>query len=248
MPISALRWLVAALVWAALAAPAVMTAAWAYEADRDAARASVAGRVVFAGPLPKSKPSPVHRDSAFCGTSMPNEALRITGDVRALASVVVSLEGVLRGKPVVPDLVSFANRNCRFQPRISAAAVGSQIEITNSDPIMHNTHIHRSSRFGPTVLNVAQPAGGNVIRKPLQETGLLDVRCDAHPFMFAAIHVFEHPYFAVTDETGRFELTHVPPGTYRLRLWHEMFGTREMPITVPETDLSAGDVEFRSEE
>ena len=30
-----------------------------------------------------------------------------------------------------------------------------------------------------------------------------------------------HPYYAVTDESGRFELTDVPPGEYELVAWHE---------------------------
>ena len=35
------------------------------------------------------------------------------------------------------------------------------------------------------------------------------------------IFVVPHPYYAVTDESGKFELTDVPPGEYELVAWHE---------------------------
>jgi hypothetical protein len=82
----------------------------------------------------------------------------------------------------------------------------------------------------------------------LHESGLLDIRCDAHAFMYASIHVFEHPYFAVTNESGRFELTHVPPGTYRLKVWHETLGVRERTVVVPDRDSVTVDVELYTEE
>ena len=74
-----------------------------------------------------------------------------------------------------------------------------------------------------------------VIMKTLQITGFFDIRCDAHTFMQASMHVFEHPYFTMTDSTGRFEMAQVPPGTYRLRMWHEALGARTKTITVPST-------------
>jgi hypothetical protein len=116
---------------------------------------------------------------------------------------------------------------------VSVAAVGTTLEIRNLDPILHNLHVRRETRFGPTVMNVIQPAGTRSVQKPFSESGFLDVRCDVHAFMSAFIHVFDHPYFTTTDPTGSFAMTKVPPGLYKLQIWHEQFGTRERTINVP---------------
>lgn len=126
------------------------------------------------------------------------------------------------------------NANCRFRPRAIAGQVG-EIEIRNSDPIMHNTHIKQGSKYGANVINVIQPVGAKPIVKRIDAPAVLDVRCDAHPFMQASVHLFSHRYFAVTDAQGRFQLPPVPPGTYTLRLWHETLGTRERTVTVTST-------------
>lgn len=39
--------------------------------------------------------------------------------------------------------------------------------------------------------------------------------------MSAEMMVVQHPYYAVTDESGKFEFTDVPPGTYQIVAWHE---------------------------
>jgi hypothetical protein len=41
--------------------------------------------------------------------------------------------------------------------------------------------------------------------------------------MLAWLHAFEHPYHAVSDAEGRFQLTGIPPGQYVVRAWHEGF-------------------------
>jgi hypothetical protein len=220
----------------------------AYEVDQSIGGVTVNGRAVLTGALPKPKPLPVHRDSAFCGKTMPHEGLQVDGSSREVGGVVVSLEGVAKGKPLEEQTLLFENRTCRFLPRVNAVAAGSLLVISNADPIMHNTHVRKDSRFGVTVVNVAQPPGSKDIRKHLHESGLLDIRCDAHAFMYASIHVFEHPYFAVTNESGRFELTHVPPGTYRLKVWHETLGVRERTVVVPGKDSVTVDVELHPEE
>jgi hypothetical protein len=126
--------------------------------------------------------------------------------------------------------------------------VGSVLEILNTDPILHNTHIRVDNRLGQTIINVVQPAGVDVIMKSLQIAGYFDIRCDAHTFMQASMHVFEHPYYALTDKTGRFEMAQVPPGTYRLRMWHEALGARTKTITVPSSGSLTLDLGFGSEE
>jgi hypothetical protein len=221
----------------------------AYEVDQAVSGVTVHGRVTFTGPLPKPEALPVHRDSKFCGETVQVEPVQLDRGSRGVAEVVVSLEHVERGKPITDaQAYVFENRSCRFVPRSNAAIVGSSIEIRNADPILHNTHIRKGDRFGPTLVNVAQPAGTPMIRKPLREAGLMDVRCDAHPFMHATVYVFDHPYFAMTDSSGRFELTQVPAGTYKLRAWHEKLGAKEKSIMISAGQSITMDVEFGSED
>jgi hypothetical protein len=196
---------------------------------------TVRGQVSFHGPMPRADRLPVPRDSAFCGKTMVNESLRVDSKTHGVASAVVSFENGT-GEPIMPQAaqISLDNHGCRFVPRVRATTAGAWLSIGNADPILHNTRVRKNSRYGETVVNVALPAGVKVIRKPLTEPGFLDVRCAAHPFMQASIHVFEHPYFAVTDETGLFAVTGVPPGTYRVRVWHEVLRVREQTVVVPD--------------
>lgn len=203
----------------------------AYEVDLSAGKTTVRGQVTLRGPAPLAERVTVLRDSAFCGETVPNESLQVDRRSNGVAAVVVSLEGVTVGKPFPEDRwLALENRTCRFSPHVKAVQVGSQMEVSNADPVLHNTHIRKSEA---TFLNVALPPGGKAIRKTLADPGRLDVRCDAHRFMRASVHVFAHPYFTVTDPAGKFELTEVPPGAYRIRVWHETLGMREKAVTVP---------------
>jgi uncharacterized protein YcnI len=40
------------------------------------------------------------------------------------------------------------------------------------------------------------------------------------------------PYVAVTDNSGAFKLTDVPPGSYTLEVWHEKLGKSTQKVTV----------------
>ena len=233
-----------------LAVLAVLEPVMAYEGDPTVAGVTVSGRVLYTGSLPKPDRVPVHRDSRFCGETVSIDKIQVERASGGIEGVVISLEGISRGKPLVPDktVITFENRTCRFVPRTNVAVVGTVLEILNSDPILHNTHMRIDGRSGPTIINVVQPAGVDVIIKTLQIAGFFDIRCDAHTFMQASMHVFEHPYFAMTDSTGRFEMAQVPPGTYRLRMWHEALGARTKTITVPSTGSLTVDLGLSPEE
>jgi hypothetical protein len=50
---------------------------------------------------------------------------------------------------------------------------------------------------------------------------LVTLKCNGgHVWMNAEMFVAPHPYYAVTDVSGRFELTDVPPGQYEIVAWH----------------------------
>jgi uncharacterized protein (DUF2141 family) len=62
----------------------------------------------------------------------------------------------------------------------------------------------------------------------------MQVNCDTHAWMRGYIHVFDHPFFAVTDDKGSFSVPNIPPGTYTLKAWHEKAGLQSIEIKVPE--------------
>src|SRR5438445_10029621 len=64
------------------------------------------------------------------------------------------------------------------------------------------------------------------ITRRLTRPGVVRVRCDAHPHMFAWLIVHDSPYVAVTDDRGAFRIADVPPGTYKVTMWHEGFRPR----------------------
>ena len=50
--------------------------------------------------------------------------------------------------------------------------------------------------------------------------------------MNAYVNVVSHPFFAVTNGDGTFEIKGLPPGTYTVELWHEQLGTQTQSVTV----------------
>lgn len=88
-------------------------------------------------------------------------------------------------------------------------------DVVVSVKILRNTHGVVGKK---TMLNVAQVAGSRSIPKTLKRSGLHAIRGDKHMFMTGAFQVFDHPYFAVTDELGTFQLPWLSAGTYTIVL------------------------------
>jgi hypothetical protein len=196
---------------------------------------TVTGRVVWHG-APRSLPdAEVKVDRHVCGDHAASEAL-VVGRGGGVRWAVAYLEGAA-APPAEPTEVALANRRCRFVPHVLAARVGAEIAVINEDPVLHNL---RARLPGPReVFNVVQPTQGQVSRRAIKRAGVIRVTCDAHPTMLAWIVAFEHPFFAVTDGEGRFAIAGVPPGTYRLSLWHERQGAALDPALSREVVVPA---------
>lgn len=208
--------LLAALAALGLAAAPVA----AYEAVAVPDGGALAGSLKFGGAPPKLDPIPVNKNRDVCGVEKPSEAL-VVGPDRGVRGGVVKLEGVARGKKGTGDVV-LDNAKCVFVSHVTAVGPGDRARVKNSDAILHNTHGFLGK---PTVFNLALPNKDQMIdiTKRLQKPGVIRVLCDAHPHMSAWLVVHDSPYVTVTDERGAFRLGDIPPGAYRVTLWHPGF-------------------------
>jgi hypothetical protein len=186
----------------------------------------VTGTVKFVGAPPKLEPLRVNKNREVCGESKESEAL-VVGAGGAVRGSVVLIEGVRQGKKAEGE-VTIDNSRCLFVPHVSALMTGARARVKNSDAILHNTHgFHAAPGTSgrQTVFNLALPSAGQVIdiTRRLSKPGPVRLLCDAHPHMFGWVYVHDSPYVAVTDERGMFRIDGVPPGTYRITMWHEGF-------------------------
>jgi len=206
-----------------LALSVLATAAGAYEIVTIPDGGTLTGVVRFVGAPPTLSPIPVNKNRDVCGDQKVSEAL-VLGPERGVRDTVVMIEGVVRGKRSTGDVI-VDNRHCLFVGHVTAVMPGDRVRVRNSDPILHNTHGFLGQ---PTVFNLALPNKDQMIdiTKRLQKPGVVRVLCDAHPHMFALMLVHDSPYVAVTDAAGAFRIGDVPPGTYKVTMWHAGFRPR----------------------
>ncbi len=178
---------------------------------------TIRGNVRWRGELPEVHQTDVlmHRDA--CGASQPARTLRVSAG-GGVADVVVSID-IRQGAPLPErEAPVVDNAGCRFEPHVTAMGTGP-LTFRNSDEVLHNVHGWVGD---DTVLDLGLPERGAQVERVLDSPAVLRLVCDAgHGWQQAWIHVFEHPYYAVTDERGRFDIDDVPPGLYTLRVWHE---------------------------
>ncbi|MBI4595321.1 MAG: hypothetical protein HY730_02975 [Candidatus Tectomicrobia bacterium] len=191
---------------------------------------AISGEVKLTGMVPKAAPLSVTKNQDYCGDHKPSEKL-LVGVNGGIKNAVITIENIAQGKMIDKNEISvLENRNCVFVPHVQVVNVANKLEIRNTDPILHNTHAFLGQA---TVFNLAQPLQNQTIPKILRKPGLVKIQCDAgHTWMSAYILVTEHPYHAVTDENGIFKITHIPPGNYKLKVWHEELGEQVKEVLV----------------
>ncbi len=135
--------------------------------------------------------------------------------------------------------VTFDQHGCMYTPHVFGIRVNQTLKILNSDGFLHNVNgmPKQSPKF-----NNGMPTKGSTIEKKFTKPEMaVRIKCDVHPWMNAYANVFDHPYFAVTDNAGNYTISNVPPGDYTIEMWHEKLGTKTEKVKVTEGGSSTVD-------
>jgi hypothetical protein len=183
---------------------------------------TIAGTVKWSGPVPPLAEFPITKDPKICDPDSKKttdlERLEIGPD-GGVANTVVYLKNVTAGKALTaPEQRRHLDqRQCRYIPHILLVPQNNELSMQSSDATLHTIHMEGAATF-----NLPFPFPNQVNSRSMSTPGLVTLRCNGgHVWMNAQMFVIPHPYYAVTDESGRFELTDVPPGTYQIVAWHE---------------------------
>lgn len=202
----------------------------------------IRGTVTLSGNAPVMQTIP-NRPCHEGAPELKDESVVVDGPGR-LQNVVVYLEDPPPALPAanLPAIV-LDQVNCRYLPHVLALRTGQTLRVTTSDPTLHNVHglCTENEPF-----NFALIAPGQRKDLSFQHPEAFQIRCDVHPWMKAYVHVFAHPFFAVTGKSGAFEIKDLPPGVYTLVAWHEKYGLLHMQITAMDGKISAADFTFQS--
>jgi plastocyanin len=160
--------------------------------------------------------------------------------------VMIYIEKVGENKFAPPEeAAAMDQKEMTFIPHVMPILVGTKVDFLNSDAVLHNV-------FSPSKtkeFNLGTYAAGVVKSVVFDEPGLVAILCNVHPEMSAFVLPLKTPYFAVTDEDGKFQIPNdkamkiakvaekykkLPAGKYKLITWHEKLKTATQEIVVPD--------------
>ncbi len=225
----------ATLPWIVPVAP--LTAQDVYREVAVANGAGLVGSAVFRGEIPEPRRLLVTKDEEVCGFGYLERTEVAVGVDRGLSGVVVVVEGIREGKawPASQDGHVLDQKDCIFSPHLQVVPKASDVDIVNSDPVLHNVHAYELiDGAGRTLFNLGQPPSEQPIVQSLRPRfgNVLRLECDAHDFMQGWIYAADSPYWAVTGQDGTFVIDDIPPGDYSIIAWHPSLGVRQQNLSL----------------
>jgi plastocyanin len=175
---------------------------------------AVTGVVLFTGKVP-----PPMDIITTDGSRIKHSDLVVDSNTKGLRHVMAVLEDA----PAMPklqkaDAVLLDQRDMVFLPRVVAVQHGQAVRFENNDLFNHSVIASSMVKDNEFNLFVA-PSKPHEHVFALQKHPI-QVGCSLHPWMRAWVYVVPHPWFAITDEKGKFTIERTPPGTYTLLLRH----------------------------
>ncbi len=238
----------------------------AYDVIKIEAGGAIRGTVSLKGvpPSPKAYNLITFPDPEYCGRISDGKGWRLLKDFvvnnrNHMQGVVMVVEGVTAGKPFALSIPKVEARDCQFLPFTTVVRSEHGIEVVNMDPVMHDIQAYETSiTHGTRVLfNSPLPFNHKHHRGNMHATHdhvpgksmvhqfqltkdrkTFVMQCGFHAYMESWGIAVDNPYFTFTSETGSYEITGIPHGTYRLRAWHPSVKQEQTQMVTVESSRS----------
>jgi len=201
------------------------------------------GNVKYQGKVPKPRPLKMDADPV-CGASHEDKVLSesfIVDDDFNLKNVLVWLKDVKYDGAPSTETAILDQKDCVYRPHVLGVQKGQKVLIKNSDATLHNIHsmaeVNDQFNFAMPKVVKEKETVFNSVEDPFY------IKCDVHPWMKSWILVQDHPFFAITDSQGNFEIGNIPAGTYEVIAWQEKFKMKRSIIKTVEIKESSKTVQ-----
>jgi len=221
-------------------------AAWTRQPPAQAG-ATITGKVKFTGTkpaMPKIDMSEEPKCKAKYTAAPPTEETVVVNPNGTLANVFVYVKSGLPASykaPAPSGPVTLDQDGCRYHPHAFGIMVGQNLQIKNSDGILHNIKA-KGTKNRP--FNISQPTTMTSTRTFSALEVMVPLECNVHGWMHAWLGVLPHAFYGVSGADGSFSITGLPPGTYTVEAWHEKYGTQTASVTVSGSETKTADFTF----
>lgn len=204
----------------------------------------VQGRISFEGTPPSPKMLTIDQDVEACGGDRPSEELLVSKG-GGIKNVVLSIEDIASGKDWgFSEEFVYDQKKCTFVPHVLLIKPKDKGVVLNSDSVGHNFHTVSKGIYN---VNKKIKADAKMIveENKIRRSGTVQAKCDIHSWMGGWWIVAETPYTVISDEDGKFSITDIPPGTYKLKVWHETLGESEQEVIVKAKEAAEINVSLK---
>ncbi len=170
-------------------------------------------------------------------------ALRAAGTVRVVTkdptglavpdavAYVVALDAPVPVQPPA-EPVAITQHDQMFDPYVTPVVVGTSVVFPNRDNVQHHVYSVSPAKKFEIPLYKGESTAAIVFDHP----GPVTLGCNIHDWMVAYVFVLSTPYFAKTGADGAADITGLPPGRYRLEVWHpRLAGKVGRELTIAES-------------
>lgn len=228
----------------------------AYEVTTVSNGGTVTGTVQFTGEPPPPTGFELRRypDRDYCGALSDGSGWRFlrevaVGSAQGLKDVIVTIQGIEKGKSFVFEETHLETNICQFIPFVSVMRDQHPLVVKNLDGVSHDLQFYERE-WEHIFMMFHRPAltregTRDIIRFTGNRRGVV-MQCGMHPYMQGHGLAVENPYYAITGLEGTFAITDLPAGTYRIKAWHPILGEQEQNVTVAANGTASLDFSFKA--